>query len=236
MPSIVHGASRPKTTSGRVGVAVQPVQDADTDPGRGRDLPERRAAVVVGEDGRRALAGEGAAAGAVLRHPDAVTVAAPEERDGRTEDDRSRGRRGRRRRSRRGRRARDGRGASARRSWSGTASGRRRALPAGLRRGRRRRPRGRRPAAPGRIGARGERRVGGAVWSGAAWVPRSVGPEDGARPVDADHDPTGPWSRYPEGPWTATLGAWSCAASSVTARAGRRPAWRRSSTGCGREA
>ena len=86
-------------------------QDADADARRGRDRPERRAAVVVGEDRRRALARERTAARAVLRHADAVPVAATEERDGRAEDDRARrGGRGRSRcrRGRGGRRRRRG--------------------------------------------------------------------------------------------------------------------------------
>ena len=78
---------------------AEAVQDPDPDASGGRDGPERRSAVVVGEDRGRILAGEGSSPGAVLRHPDAMTVAAPVEGHGRTEDRRAR-------RSRRGSRSR----------------------------------------------------------------------------------------------------------------------------------
>ena len=65
-----------------MGVGRDPAsEDEDADPGRRIDRAEGGALVVVGEDRRGVLAGQGSAARAVLRHPDAVAVAASVEGD-----------------------------------------------------------------------------------------------------------------------------------------------------------
>ena len=96
MPSMVHGVRRPTIVSGADDGRLPVEQHADPDGARRGDRPERRAAVVVGEDRRRVLSGECPAARAVLGHADTVAVAAPVEGDGRAEDGRPGRRRGRR--------------------------------------------------------------------------------------------------------------------------------------------
>ena len=191
--------------------------------------------VAPGSSGRGSsvalLAGERPAARAVLRHPDAVAVATTVEPDRRPEDGRLVG-------PRRGRDGRDGRRRGRRRlriRRVGRACRAGCGPPTEAAHERDERAPHERRHHDGSSGGRGGGWAAERTRHGSSWLWR--GGSRGWRPFgEPAMTRSGPPRTAPERPTPATLSRWVSAAFSDTARAGRRPAWRRSSTACGHAA